>query len=83
MVYLVGLDNIAKNESDTKLRNQLFVALTRSRGWVNISGIGDYPFYEEVNKVIAQGNTFTFTLKGVTPLPDANDDLTEEDEQNL
>ena len=83
MVYLVGLDNIAKNESDTKLRNQLFVALTRSRGWVNISGIGHYPFYEEVNKVIAQGNTFTFTLKGVTPLQDANDDLTEEDEQNL
>jgi superfamily I DNA and RNA helicase len=83
MVYLVGLDNIAKNESDTKLRNQLFVALTRSRGWVDISGIGDYPFYEEVNKVIAQGNTFTFTLKGVTPSQDANDDLTEEDEQNL
>jgi superfamily I DNA and RNA helicase len=83
MVYLVGLDNIAKNESDTKLRNQLFVALTRSRGWVDISGIGDYPFYEEVNKVIAQGNTFTFTLKGVIPSQDANDDLTEEDEQNL
>ena len=83
MVYLVGLDNIAKNESDTKLRNQLFVALTRSRGWVDISGIGDYPFYEEVNKVIAQGSTFTFTLKGVTPSQDANDDLTEEDEQNL
>ena len=83
MVYLVGLDNIAKNESDTKLRNQLFVALTRSRGWVDISGIGDYPFYEEVNKVIAQGNTFTFTLKGVTPSQDANDDLTEEDEQNV
>ncbi|MDB9445689.1 DEAD/DEAH box helicase [Anabaena sp. CS-542/02] len=83
MVYVVGLDNIAKKESDTKLRNQLFVALTRSRGWVNISGIGNYPFYEEVNKVIAQGNTFTFTLKGVTPLQNANDDLTEEDEQNL
>ncbi|MDM3857611.1 MAG: hypothetical protein PT120_22665 [Aphanizomenon gracile PMC649.10] len=65
------------------MRNQLFVALTRSRGWVDISGIGDYPFYEEVNKVIAQGNTFTFTLKGVTPSQDANDDLTEEDEQNL
>ncbi|MEA5616463.1 ATP-binding domain-containing protein [Cronbergia sp. UHCC 0137] len=83
MVYLVGLDNIAKNESDTKLRNQLFVALTRSRGWVEISGIGDYPFYEEVKEVIAQGNTFTFTLKGVTPSEDANDDFTEENEQNL
>lgn len=83
MVYVVGLDNIAKNESDTKLRNQLFVALTRSRAWVNISGIGNYPLYEEVNKLIAQGNTFTFTLKGVKPPEDANDDLTEEIEQNL
>lgn len=45
MVYLVGLDNIAKNESDLKLRNQLFVALTRSRGWVSLSGIGDYLFF--------------------------------------
>ncbi len=51
MVYLVGLDNIAKNESDLKLRNQLFVALTRSRGWVSLSGIGDYSFYDEVNQV--------------------------------
>ena len=83
MVYLVGLDNIAKHESDPKLRNQLFVALTRSRGWVDLSGIGDYTLYEEVYKVIEQGNTFTFTIKGVTPSEDANDDLTEEDEQNL
>jgi superfamily I DNA and RNA helicase len=31
MVYVVGLDNVAKNESDPNLRNQLFVGLTRSR----------------------------------------------------
>ncbi|MHC5732134.1 MAG: ATP-binding domain-containing protein, partial [Nostoc sp.] len=48
MVYIVGLDNIAKDESNIKLRNQLFVALTRSRAWVNLSGVnGNYPFYEE------------------------------------
>lgn len=83
MVYVVGLDNIAKNESDPALRNQLFVALTRSRGWVNLSGIGHYPMYDEVKKVIEQGNSFTFTIKGVTPSEDANEELTEEDEQNL
>lgn len=83
MVYVVGLDNIAKNESDPKLRNQLFVALTRSRGWVHLSGIGDYPFYEEVRKVMEQKDTFTFTIKGVTPPEDANDDFTEEDESSL
>lgn len=83
MVYIVGLDHIAENESDPKLRNQLFVALTRSRGWVNMSGIGDYPFYEEVRKVMEQKDTFIFTIKGVTPPEDANDDLTEEEENEL
>ncbi|TVQ45050.1 MAG: DNA/RNA helicase [Gloeocapsa sp. DLM2.Bin57] len=60
MVYVVGCDFIARNESSIKLRNQLFVALTRARGWVNLSGIGDYPLYEEINEVLNSGNTITF-----------------------
>ncbi len=62
MVYIVGLDNIAKEESNIKLRNQLFIALTRSRAWVKLSGIGKYPMYEEMRRVIASGDTFTFTF---------------------
>ncbi|MGF1490663.1 MAG: pentapeptide repeat-containing protein [Prochloraceae cyanobacterium] len=61
LVYLVGLDNIAKDESNIYLRNQLFVALTRSRGWVNLSGIGSYPFYREIAEVIKNKDSFTFT----------------------
>ncbi len=61
MVYIVGLDNIASDESDIKLRNQLFVALTRSRAWVNLSGVdGNYPFYEELRRVMESGNSFQF-----------------------
>ncbi|BAZ80957.1 pentapeptide repeat protein [Sphaerospermopsis kisseleviana NIES-73] len=63
MVYVVGIDKIAENENDPNLRNQLFVALTRSRGWACMSGIGDYPFYSEINQVIKSGDTFTFTYK--------------------
>lgn len=63
MVYVVGLDNIAKDEKNISLRNQLFVALTRARGWAKLSGIGDYPMYEEMRKVIESGNTFTFNFK--------------------
>lgn len=62
MVYVVGLDNVAKDESNITLRNQLFVALTRAGGWVKLSGIGKYPMYEEVRQAIASGNTFTFTF---------------------
>ena len=63
MVYIVGLDEIAKNESNIQLRNQLLIALTRSRAWVNLSGIGSYPFYEEFRKVLHCGDTFDFTYQ--------------------
>ena len=52
MVYLIGLDKIAQNESNIYLRNQLMVALTRTRAWVNISGIGDYALYRELAQSI-------------------------------
>ncbi|MDJ0576786.1 MAG: ATP-binding domain-containing protein, partial [Xenococcaceae cyanobacterium MO_234.B1] len=58
IVYLVGLDNIAKNESNIYLRNQFFTALTRTRGWLYISGIGEYDFYQELTAVMASGDTF-------------------------
>ena len=52
MVYLVGLDRIAKNEANLYLRQQLLVALTRTRAWVNISGIGEYTLYQELDRLI-------------------------------
>ena len=63
IVYVLGFENVARNESDINLRNQLFVALTRTKGWANLSGVGNYPMYEEMRKVIESGNTFTFTYK--------------------
>ncbi|HBE60257.1 MAG TPA: DNA/RNA helicase, partial [Cyanobacteria bacterium UBA11366] len=64
MVYIVGLDNIAKDENNLQLRNQLFVALTRAKGWAKISGIGNYPLYEELWRVIQSRDSFTFTFWG-------------------
>lgn len=63
MVYLIGFNNIAKDESNISLRNQLFVALTRSKAWVSLSGVGEYPMCEEMRQVIKGGNSFTFTYK--------------------
>ncbi|MBK1987127.1 ATP-binding domain-containing protein [Sphaerospermopsis aphanizomenoides BCCUSP55] len=63
MVYVVGFDHVARNESDVNFRNQLFVALTRARGWANLSGVGIYPMYDEMRKVITSGESFTFTYK--------------------
>ncbi len=63
MVYVVGFDRIAQNESKIKLRNAIFVALTRARGWAVLSGIGEYPMYDEMRRVIASGDRFTFTYR--------------------
>jgi superfamily I DNA and RNA helicase len=62
MVYVVGLDRVAKEESNLSLRNQLFVALTRSRAWAEMSGIGNYPLYQEIHQVIQSKETLTFTF---------------------
>lgn len=63
MVYIVGLDLIAKDESNLQLRNQLFVALTRAKGWAKLSGIGAYPLYEELWRVIQSRDSFTFIYR--------------------
>jgi superfamily I DNA and RNA helicase len=68
MVYVIGLDKIAEDESDFALRNQLFVALSRTKGWLEVSGIGDFPMYDEFRNVIESGNTFEFTFQ--RPLAD-------------
>jgi len=39
------------------------INLTRARGWANLSDVGNYPMYEEMGKVIASGESFTFTYK--------------------
>jgi len=63
MVYVIGFDCIAKNESNLSLRNQLFVALTRSKGWLKLSGTGAYPMYDEMWRDMQSGDSFTFTWK--------------------
>ncbi|MBD1824393.1 ATP-binding domain-containing protein [Cyanobacteria bacterium FACHB-DQ100] len=65
VVYVVGFDQVAKDESNITLRNQVFTALTRSRGWATLSGSGHYPMYEEMTQVISSGDTFSFVFKRV------------------
>ncbi|MBD2578056.1 pentapeptide repeat-containing protein [Oscillatoria sp. FACHB-1406] len=59
LVYIVGLDKIAVDESNLKLRNQLLIALTRARGWAVLSGIGNYSFYDEMRNIMQRDETFS------------------------
>jgi len=48
------------------LRNSLFVALTRARAWVTLTGTGRYPMYEEMRTILENlrtTNELTFIYK--------------------
>ncbi len=61
-VYLIGLDSIAQDESNIYLRHQLFTALTRTRAWVDISGLEDYALYQELITSIQNSDNLSFTV---------------------
>ena len=65
VVYVVGLDRVAAREDNLKLRNQVFVGLSRSRGWVHLSGAGlaGAPLTGEIERVLAAGNTLRFRYR--------------------
>ena len=58
MVYIVGIEEIAENESDISYRNKLFTALTRAKCWVKIMGVGSYTLYDEIEKAIESKEVF-------------------------
>jgi len=83
MVYVIGLDRIAEDESNFALRNQLFVALSRTKGWLEVSGIGEFPMYEEFRNVIESGNTFEFTFQRPLLEKNAKKNKQKKEEKNI
>ncbi|WP_052195349.1 DEAD/DEAH box helicase [Deinococcus radiopugnans] len=64
MVHVVGLDAIANDEDSVAARNQLFTAMTRTRGWLHVSGTQcSQPFTAEVDRVVKAQGVFTFVYR--------------------
>lgn len=65
VVYVVGLDHVARNEDHLPMRNQLFVGISRSRGWVHLSGaaMDRSRLQDEIERVLAAKDTLSFTYR--------------------
>ncbi|MFA5295550.1 MAG: ATP-binding domain-containing protein [Methanoregulaceae archaeon] len=52
-VFVIGLEDIAADAMNVQSRNALFVAMTRTKGWVSLLGTGNPldPFYQEILQV--------------------------------
>ncbi|NLE04333.1 MAG: ATP-binding domain-containing protein [Crenarchaeota archaeon] len=51
-VFIVGLHDIGFNPLDIQKRNNLFIAMTRTRGWLHLLGTGNYSIYTEIFKTV-------------------------------
>jgi superfamily I DNA and RNA helicase len=77
LVHIVGLDEVGRLEDQVSVRNQLFVALSRSRGWASLSGTNIAPgFRDEVMRVLGSGERLTFTMG--QPRRNRNDEAEQE-----
>ena len=65
MVYIIGMDAafLENNIDYTVYRNKIFTAITRTKGWVVISGIGERfdLFQKEMHQLIRNNYKFIFT----------------------
>lgn len=61
-IYIMGVDAIFKNSNDLYERNKLFTAITRSKGWVFITGSGNGAIKcnEELEVLVTNANNLNF-----------------------
>lgn len=52
IVYVLGVEDTGNNEDNVNKRNELFVAMTRSRGWVYLCAAGEHAMDDEIRNVI-------------------------------
>jgi len=52
-VFVIGLEDTAADFLNVQARNALFVAMTRTKGWISLNGLGDAanPFYNEILQI--------------------------------
>ena len=65
IVYLIGFDYIGSNDNIVvQLRNQAFTAITRTRGWVVLSGVGERAkkLFDEIKLIMNNPEEFTFRV---------------------
>lgn len=73
MVYVIGTEEVAKNESSVAERNKLFTAMTRAKCFLKVMAVADreYTLYEEIEESIESNGRFKF--KFVRPKNTADD----------
>jgi len=65
VVYVIGFEQVDSNSQEiVQERNQAFTAMTRTRGWCILTGVGKpaEDLFAEVQKILADPEQITFTI---------------------
>ncbi len=81
MVYILGVDALFTSYAGVRERNILFTAMTRAKGWVRLSGVGDPARVckSEIDKALENFPYLKFTYPSEYQLEIMRRDLTEHD----
>jgi len=76
-VYIVGVDKIFESKDSVIERNKLFTAITRSKAWVTVTGMGEETKYfeREIKKIIKNDYKLIFKMPDRTELKMLQRDL--------
>lgn len=79
-VYVLGVDSLYSPLANVKERNMLFTAMTRAKGWVHVSGIGESAafFKKEITQALANCPFLRFTYPNPDQLKIMKQDLAED-----
>ncbi len=78
MVYVIGVDALFASRAGVRERNMLFTAMTRAKGWVRVSGIGEWAAAckQEINTALANFPYLRFRYPSEEELKIMKRDLT-------
>jgi superfamily I DNA and RNA helicase len=78
-VYVVGVDSAFITKDSISSRNKIFTALTRAKGWLTVTGVGQYAkaFEKEYKKAKETYPYFIFTMPDRASLKTFQRDLNE------
>ena len=84
MVYVIGCDAIML-EPNVRRRNMLFTAMTRAKGWVRVSGVGDFEtlLINELNSAKSNFPFLVFSYPAPAQLKVMKRDLAESADRKL
>ncbi|MUK40970.1 hypothetical protein GNP61_05290 [Aliivibrio fischeri] len=73
-VYIMGCDSVSHN-LNLRNRNLLFTAMTRTKGWISLTGCGDVSVFNEIEAAILNTPNISFTYPSLDEVERIEGDL--------